>query len=139
MIRSIPTVYSYLSQHQTDYVQISAITAVFTHHSSPQETISHDYGSAALSAARGGISRPVLRRSTPTAAEAASTVELDSAASTVRKFYDGINRRDLASVEDLIALNCVYEDLIFSQPFTGRKVTEISEFIHFRELLASAT
>ncbi|XP_057793723.1 uncharacterized protein LOC131010288 isoform X2 [Salvia miltiorrhiza] len=122
MIRSIPTVSSYLSHLQTDYVQTSAITAVSSCYTSPRDTISRVYASAALSAGSGGISRPVRRRSTPTATEATSTtVELDSAAGTVRKFYDGINRRDLASVEDLIALNCVYEDLIFSQPFTGRE------------------
>ncbi|KAH7851009.1 hypothetical protein Vadar_005909 [Vaccinium darrowii] len=39
----------------------------------------------------------------------------------VRNFYGGINGRDLASVEELIAHNCVYEDLIFSRPFVGRK------------------
>lgn len=39
----------------------------------------------------------------------------------VRNFYEGINGRDLASVEELIAHNCVYEDLIFSRPFVGRK------------------
>ncbi|XP_047959064.1 uncharacterized protein LOC125204445 [Salvia hispanica] len=100
MIRSIPTVASYLPHHQT---QTSA-------------TISHAYGSSALSSGSRPTRRPVLRWSTPTI-----TVELDSAATTVRKFYDGINRRDLSSVEDLIALNCVYEDLIFSHPFSGRK------------------
>lgn len=41
----------------------------------------------------------------------------------VRNFYGGINGRDLASVEELIAHNCVYEDLIFSRPFVGRKVS----------------
>ncbi|XP_023518145.1 uncharacterized protein LOC111781680 isoform X2 [Cucurbita pepo subsp. pepo] len=47
---------------------------------------------------------------------------LQSASDVVRGFYDGVNRHDLASVEDLIAENCVYEDLIFSRPFVGRKV-----------------
>ncbi|XP_022955016.1 uncharacterized protein LOC111457092 isoform X2 [Cucurbita moschata] len=46
---------------------------------------------------------------------------LQSASDVVRGFYDGVNRHDLASVEDLIAENCVYEDLIFSRPFVGRK------------------
>lgn len=46
----------------------------------------------------------------------------DSAASVVRKFYGGINGRDLSSVENLIADNCVYEDLVFPKPFIGRKV-----------------
>ncbi|GMP79046.1 hypothetical protein CsSME_00034741 [Camellia sinensis var. sinensis] len=40
-----------------------------------------------------------------------------SASEIVKKFYEGINGHDLASVEDLIADNCVYEDLIFPQPF----------------------
>lgn len=53
-------------------------------------------------------------------------VVVESAEEVVRKFYDGINGRDLASVEDLIASNCVYEDLIFATPFVGRK--EILQF-----------
>ncbi|XP_074371720.1 uncharacterized protein LOC141712614 isoform X2 [Apium graveolens] len=48
-------------------------------------------------------------------------LELESAANVVRKFYGGINGRDLASVEALIADDCVYEDLIFPHPFVGRK------------------
>lgn len=47
---------------------------------------------------------------------------VESAADVVRNFYAGINGRDLASVEDLIADNCVYEDLVFPRPFVGRKV-----------------
>ncbi|KAJ0026071.1 hypothetical protein Pint_07539 [Pistacia integerrima] len=43
------------------------------------------------------------------------------AADVVRRFYEGINGRDLVSVEELIADNCVYEDLVFPQPFVGRK------------------
>lgn len=39
----------------------------------------------------------------------------------MRAFYAGINSHDLDSVEELIAHNCVYEDLIFPQPFVGRK------------------
>ncbi|XP_050253485.1 uncharacterized protein LOC126699605 isoform X1 [Quercus robur] len=56
----------------------------------------------------------------------AEDVVVESAEEVVRKFYDGINGRDLASVEDLIASNCVYEDLIFATPFVGRK--EILQF-----------
>ncbi|XP_052202799.1 uncharacterized protein LOC127808334 isoform X2 [Diospyros lotus] len=44
-----------------------------------------------------------------------------SASEVVRNFYAGINGHDLSSVEDLIAHNCVYEDLIFPRPFVGRK------------------
>ena len=54
-------------------------------------------------------------------------VVVESAEEVVRKFYDGINGRDLTSVEDLIASNCVYEDLIFATPFVGRKVQHISQ------------
>lgn len=39
----------------------------------------------------------------------------------MRKFYGGINVQDLASVEELIAEKCVYEDLVFPRPFVGRK------------------
>ncbi|KAJ9167404.1 hypothetical protein P3X46_022059 [Hevea brasiliensis] len=50
----------------------------------------------------------------------------ESASEIVRSFYKGINDRDLAAVEKLIAENCVYEDLIFPRPFIGRK--DILEF-----------
>ncbi|XP_062092342.1 uncharacterized protein LOC133798153 isoform X2 [Humulus lupulus] len=57
--------------------------------------------------------------------EVASPI-VESAAEVVRKFYGGINGRDLPSVADLISDSCVYEDLIFSRPFVGRK--DILEF-----------
>ncbi|KAK4788161.1 hypothetical protein SAY86_019480 [Trapa natans] len=44
-----------------------------------------------------------------------------SAEEVVRSFYGGINARDLSAVADLIAEDCVYEDLIFPRPFVGRK------------------
>jgi ketosteroid isomerase-like protein len=47
---------------------------------------------------------------------------VESASDVVRSFYEGINGHDLDSVEELIAENCVYEDLIFPRPFVGRKV-----------------
>ncbi|KAK0576777.1 hypothetical protein LWI29_023077 [Acer saccharum] len=53
---------------------------------------------------------------------------LVAATDVVRNFYEGINRRDLASVEDLIAEKCVYEDLIFPGPFVGRQ--EILNFFN---------
>ncbi|GKU99627.1 hypothetical protein SLE2022_334000 [Rubroshorea leprosula] len=46
---------------------------------------------------------------------------MESAADVVRSFYRGVNDHDLASVENLIAEKCVYEDLIFPAPFVGRK------------------
>lgn len=58
----------------------------------------------------------------PTTVGDDESVVVESAADVVRNFYAGINGRDLASVEDLIAENCVYEDLIFPRPFVGRKV-----------------
>ncbi|GMJ11369.1 hypothetical protein HRI_004806100 [Hibiscus trionum] len=58
--------------------------------------------------------------------DVASKPHDQDAAEVVRRFYAGINGRDLASVEPLIAENCVYEDLIFPRPFVGRK--EIVEF-----------
>nr|XP_043616498.1 uncharacterized protein LOC122588445 isoform X2 [Erigeron canadensis] len=44
-----------------------------------------------------------------------------SATDIVRRFYSGINSRDLSLVVDLIAEDCVYEDLVFPQPIVGRK------------------
>ncbi|KAH9322360.1 hypothetical protein KI387_016999, partial [Taxus chinensis] len=46
---------------------------------------------------------------------------LPSAAKIVREFYARINRHEVESVGDLIAENCVYEYLVFPQPFVGRK------------------
>lgn len=40
----------------------------------------------------------------------------------VSSFYAAINVHDLSSVTDLIAQDCVYEDLVFSSPFVGRTV-----------------
>lgn len=72
------------------------------------------------------IRQVVVRESNRTAevtSSSDSVTDLESAASVVRKFYAGINSRDLVSVEQLIAENCVYEDLVFPQPFVGRKVS----------------
>ena len=57
-----------------------------------------------------------------------------SASEVVSSFYAAVNVHDLSSVTDLIAQDCVYEDLVFSSPFVGRKVkrffswTKISSF-----------
>ncbi|XP_055835961.1 uncharacterized protein LOC129904417 isoform X2 [Solanum dulcamara] len=70
------------------------------------------------------IRQAAVRNSNRTAevtASSDSVTDLESAASVVRKFYAGINRRDLDSVEELVAENCVYEDFVFPQPFVGRK------------------
>ncbi|KAF6159688.1 hypothetical protein GIB67_029946 [Kingdonia uniflora] len=50
-----------------------------------------------------------------------SAVESSDGADVVKRFYGGINSRDISLVEDLIAENCVYEDLVFPRPFVGRK------------------
>uniref|UniRef100_A0A2N9J2K1 SnoaL-like domain-containing protein n=1 Tax=Fagus sylvatica TaxID=28930 RepID=A0A2N9J2K1_FAGSY len=74
--------------------------------------------------------------STPTTTKISGDDEdvvIESAEEVVRKFYEGINGHDLASVGDLIANNCVYEDLIFASPFVGRK--EIMQF--FRKFIDS--
>ncbi|KAJ4809986.1 Nuclear transport factor 2 (NTF2) family protein [Rhynchospora pubera] len=63
-----------------------------------------------------------------TSSEAVSGADqrIASSSNVVRDFYEGINRRDLDFVEGLIAENCVYEDLVFSSPFVGRKVLSLS-------------
>ncbi|KAF9601557.1 hypothetical protein IFM89_020385, partial [Coptis chinensis] len=56
------------------------------------------------------------------AENALTSLESNFSASTiVRNFYSGINEHDLDSVKDLISENCVYEDLVFPQPFVGRQ------------------
>lgn len=81
----------------------------------------------------------LIRASSTSTARTIITDELESASSVVRKFYSGINGRDLASVEGLIAENCVYEDLVFPQPFVGRKVsvTRIEFEIDIKKLVIS--
>ncbi|XP_043705127.1 uncharacterized protein LOC122654936 [Telopea speciosissima] len=59
--------------------------------------------------------------SATTAVEESPPAPKDSGSDVIRKFYGRINGHDLDSVEDLIAENCIYEDLIFPQPFVGRK------------------
>ncbi|KAI3933247.1 hypothetical protein MKW92_003655 [Papaver armeniacum] len=74
-------------------------------------------------------SKTLITFSSSSSSQNSTTVQKDEdekgsmppASDIVRKFYDGINRHDLASVEGLIADNCVYEDLVFPQPFVGRK------------------
>ena len=46
---------------------------------------------------------------------------IKTAVDVVRAFYDGMNRREVAAVEPLIAEGCVYEDLVFPRPFVGRE------------------
>ncbi|KAF5741931.1 putative protein transporter [Tripterygium wilfordii] len=64
---------------------------------------------------------PSATTPTPATSKEGIGCEMESASDVVRRFYGGINGHDLASVEDLIAEDCVYEDLIFPRPFVGRK------------------
>ncbi|KAG0487000.1 hypothetical protein HPP92_009095 [Vanilla planifolia] len=61
---------------------------------------------------------------------------LPSASEVVRDFYDGINRRELGRVEHLMGDGCIYEDLIFSKPFVGRKAI-LEFFKRFTESISS--
>ncbi|CAN6475638.1 unnamed protein product [Victoria cruziana] len=71
--------------------------------------------------ARAEANRPALASpGQPTSPPSAPSAAY-SPAELVRRFYDGINGRDLESVEELIADDCIYEDLIFPRPFVGRK------------------
>ncbi|KAJ3708714.1 hypothetical protein LUZ61_012419 [Rhynchospora tenuis] len=65
-----------------------------------------------------------------------SDQQIASSSNVVRDFYEGINRRDLDFVEGLIAENCVYEDLVFSSPFVGRKAI-IDFFKKFTQSISS--
>ncbi|CAH8359432.1 unnamed protein product [Eruca vesicaria subsp. sativa] len=61
-----------------------------------------------------------------TAKDVVLETTLTPAYEVVSSFYAAINVHDLSSVTDLIAQDCVYEDLVFSSPFVGR--TAILEF-----------
>ncbi|XP_020106454.1 uncharacterized protein LOC109722743 isoform X1 [Ananas comosus] len=73
---------------------------------------------------RAPTSRSAAETSSPAAA--ATAQQGSTASDVVREFYDRINRRDLDGLEVLIGEDCVYEDLVFSRPFVGRKA-----IIHF--------
>ncbi|KAB8110460.1 hypothetical protein EE612_047726 [Oryza sativa] len=75
--------------------------------------------SGAAAGARGRTMMAVIASSMVEPASGEETAAR-SAADVVRAFYDGVNRRDLAAVEPLIAEGCVYEDLVFPNPFVGR-------------------
>lgn len=45
------------------------------------------------------------------------------ARAVVEAFYGAINRRDLESALTFISDDCVYEDLIYPQPFTGKQAS----------------
>ncbi|KAK4391315.1 hypothetical protein Sango_2194800 [Sesamum angolense] len=139
MIHTIPIFHFGPSHLKTDlhlpHLQASTFTTAASTSSNdaalPNPTF-HTCGLALASVGRQNNNWWKLRSNNPTAV-ASSAVELESASNVVRKFYDGINRRDLASVEDLVSLNCIYEDLVFPRPFIGRKA--ILEF--FKQFMDS--
>jgi ketosteroid isomerase-like protein len=59
--------------------------------------------------------------STSTSVEATELRPEKEAAEMVQEFYAAINRREIASIGELFADDCVYEDLVFPKPFLGRK------------------
>ena len=74
--------------------------------------------------AQGGIPAAAFTSMSP-AAEAAEKHR--EAAVMVQEFYAAINRREITSIGDLFADDCVYEDLVFPKPFVGRKVRTMKE------------
>ncbi|XP_024399893.1 uncharacterized protein [Physcomitrium patens] len=84
----------------------------------PSSTSSWD-GVIADSRRADGFAVAASSTSTSPAAEAAE--KQMEAAVMVQEFYAAINRREITSIGDLFADNCVYEDLVFPTPFTGRQ------------------
>ncbi|KAG8378530.1 hypothetical protein BUALT_Bualt08G0146600 [Buddleja alternifolia] len=132
MIHTIPTFHFH---HLKTDVHVKASITTTTSTLSLRDATSHSYGGCGSVPTVGGNSnRRVLQCHNPTVVVAiAAPVEIESASNVVRKFYEGINRRDLVSVEDLIAFNCIYDDLVFPRPFVGRK--EILDF--FKQFMDS--
>lgn len=56
-----------------------------------------------------------------TAALAASPTTLQPAAHLIAEFYGLINKRDPQAASELVADDCVYEDLVFGEPFVGKE------------------
>lgn len=74
--------------------------------------------------ARGGIpaaAEASTSTSTSTSPAAEAAEKQKEAAVMVQEFYAAINRREITSIGDLFADDCVYEDLVFPKPFVGRK------------------
>ncbi|KAF3790209.1 hypothetical protein EJ110_NYTH16897 [Nymphaea thermarum] len=92
----------------------------FPSSSSPARRVSLEAPFCSL-VARAEANQATLTSSAPPTSPPSPSSAADSPAELVRRFYDGINGRNLESVEELIAENCVYEDLIFPRPFVGRK------------------
>ncbi|KAJ3683209.1 hypothetical protein LUZ60_013436 [Juncus effusus] len=103
---------------------------------SPARPFTSSASSSSPSTAISLRARVQARSSSETEVEGGAGVEIRSASGVVRDFYDGINRRDLGFVEGLIAENCLYEDLVFSSPFVGRKAI-IDFFKKFTQSISS--
>lgn len=128
-IHRIPTFHFYPNHRLNPGLHVQAFTITDTSHcSSLCRASTLNSLCPGPEKATGNSNRLVPWSNNPAAGAASTAVELESAADVVRKFYDGINRRDLCSVEDLISPNCIYEDLVFSQPFVGRKVKKSRSF-----------
>ena len=76
-------------------------------------------GFGQMASARGDYAAPA---STSTSHVRETAERQSEAAEMVQEFYAAINRREIASIGDLFADDCVYEDLVFPKPFVGRRV-----------------
>lgn len=81
-------------------------------------------GVSQMAIARGGFAAAASSSTSPTREAAERQKE---AAEMVQEFYAAINRREIVSIGDLFAEDCVYEDLVFPKPFVGRKVMVVTE------------
>ncbi|KAL3638640.1 hypothetical protein CASFOL_016547 [Castilleja foliolosa] len=119
-IHAFPTFHcspSHLKPHL--HLHAPAITATYIN--ILPTSASQTHGNSAFTVFRAVSKHLVPRSNNPAAAPVPTSTDLESGANVVRKFYRGINGRDLTTVEDLIAVNCIYEDLVFPKPFIGRK------------------
>ncbi|KAG0625403.1 hypothetical protein M758_2G052000 [Ceratodon purpureus] len=81
----------------------------------------HVAQSSSSDSVRAGASSASTSRSTSTSPAAEAAEKQKEAAVMVQEFYAAINRREITSIGDLFADDCVYEDLVFPKPFVGRK------------------
>lgn len=70
-------------------------------------------------------SRSVVRASAPASGEK-STQAARTAKDVAMAYYTNYNNKNIPAVLELMAENCVYEDLIYQEPFRGR--TEIAAY-----------
>ncbi|GFY95256.1 nuclear transport factor 2 (NTF2) family protein [Actinidia rufa] len=121
MLMTVPTTASSLSL--THHLRPNPRLPVFTRHFNTVKTIATTKPTTTRRWAVSPSSsenQTVVTEPTTTASstdDESQPVSYTTSSEVVRNFYGGINRHDLAAVEKLIAHNCVYEDLIFPQPF----------------------